>query len=55
MKNNKDIHLETAALLYDKDIKDVDENERSIAKAINFGLLYGQKNITIVEHLNKEK
>jgi DNA polymerase-1 len=38
---NQDIHAQTAALLFDKDVADVTPDERRGAKTINFGLLYG--------------
>lgn len=40
-KNNKDIHLATAAQIFDKNLEDVTPNERSSAKAVNFGIIYG--------------
>lgn len=39
--NGEDIHAKTAALLFTKDIKDVSKSDRSFAKTINFGILYG--------------
>lgn len=44
IKNGHDIHAGTAALVYDKDIKDIDPDgqERDSAKTINFSLVYGQ-------------
>jgi len=40
-RKNEDIHSRTAALLNDKDTKDVLPDERRNAKTINFGLIYG--------------
>lgn len=40
-KNNQDIHSSTAAKINNIDIKDVSEQQRRIAKAINFGIVYG--------------
>ena len=37
----QDIHSRTAALIYEKDDKDISPDERRNAKAINFGLIYG--------------
>ncbi|WP_045216175.1 DNA polymerase I [Desulfonatronovibrio magnus] len=37
----EDIHTRTAGLLFEKDIADVNSDERRKAKTINFGLLYG--------------
>ncbi len=40
-EQDADIHSRTAALLYDKDPSEVSGEERSSAKTINFGLIYG--------------
>jgi DNA polymerase-1 len=40
--NDEDIHAQTAAEVLDIDIKDVSKNDRSQAKTVNFGLMYGQ-------------
>ncbi len=40
-KNNMDIHTNTAALIFNKNIDDVSADERRNAKTINFGLIYG--------------
>jgi len=40
-QDGSDIHSLTASQVLDKDIKDVSKEERSAAKAINFGILYG--------------
>ncbi|MBA3757964.1 DNA polymerase I [Candidatus Saccharibacteria bacterium] len=37
-----DIHIETAALIYGIDSKDVTKQQRYSAKAVNFGIMYGQ-------------
>ena len=37
-----DIHAETAAAIYGIDAKDVSKQQRYSAKAVNFGILYGQ-------------
>lgn len=39
--NNQDIHCITASLVNSKPISEVTEEERSSAKAMNFGLIYG--------------
>jgi len=41
IRKGYDIHKATAALIYNKPYEDVTDNERSAAKAINFGLIYG--------------
>ncbi len=40
-KNDRDIHRETAALVFDLDPKEVTPDIRARAKAINFGIIYG--------------
>ncbi len=40
--DNRDIHTETAALINGIDSKDVTKDMRYAAKAVNFGILYGQ-------------
>lgn len=39
--NNIDIHTNTASILFKKDISEITQNERKIAKTINFGVIYG--------------
>lgn len=41
-KDNKDIHTATAARVYGVDEKDVTFEMRRAAKAVNFGIIYGQ-------------
>ena len=41
-ENGEDIHTATAAKIWDLDPKDVTKDQRRVAKAINFGLLFGQ-------------
>ena len=41
-KENKDIHTATAAKVYGVDEKDVTFDMRRAAKAVNFGIIYGQ-------------
>lgn len=40
-RNNLDVHAATAAKVFGVALEDVDRNQRSGAKAVNFGLLYG--------------
>ncbi len=40
-KQNKDIHTETASLIFDIPKSEVTENERKKAKVVNFGIVYG--------------
>ena len=41
-RNGIDLHRLTAALVLEKEPKDVTKEDRQLAKAVNFGLLYGQ-------------
>jgi DNA polymerase-1 len=41
-RSGVDVHRETAARLLKKGVEDVTKDERQLAKAVNFGLLYGQ-------------
>jgi DNA polymerase-1 len=42
IKNGYDVHQATAAIIFNKPIDEVTDEERSKAKTINFGLIYGQ-------------
>jgi DNA polymerase-1 len=44
IKAGHDVHAATAAILYNKPIEEVTEEERGRGKTINFSLLYGQGN-----------
>lgn len=50
-KNNEDIHSQTAAQVFDIPFKEVTSAQRSYAKAINFGLMYGQSSFGLSEML----
>lgn len=39
LKAKKDLHLETAKVLFEKE--DISKTERSMAKTVNFGVMYG--------------
>ena len=39
--DREDIHSRTASEVFGVDIKDVDKNMRRMAKAVNFGIIYG--------------
>lgn len=51
-KNNVDIHKLTASQIYNISIEDVTESQRSDAKAINFGLIYGKTAYSLAPDLN---
>ena len=40
-RNGEDLHLLTASLVLNKNMKDVNKEERQAAKAVNFGLIFG--------------
>jgi DNA polymerase I-like protein with 3'-5' exonuclease and polymerase domains len=41
-KNGEDLHRQTASIVLGKPLEDVSKEDRQLAKAVNFGLLYGQ-------------
>ncbi len=45
-----DIHTETAASMLKKPVEDVVKEERTLAKAVNFGLIYGAEAETLLEY-----
>jgi DNA polymerase I len=42
-RNNEDVHASTASLVFEVPLKDVTPEMRHKAKAVNFGVLYGQQ------------
>lgn len=50
-KENKDIHTATAAKVYSVEEKDVTYDMRRAAKAVNFGIIYGQSAFGLAENL----
>ncbi|RZK59937.1 MAG: DNA polymerase I [Pedobacter sp.] len=47
-----DIHTATAAKVYGITIEEVDSNQRRNAKAVNFGIIYGQSAFGLSQNLN---
>jgi DNA polymerase-1 len=47
-----DIHTATAAKVYGISIEEVDSNQRRNAKAVNFGIIYGQSAFGLSQNLN---
>ena len=50
--NNVDIHSQTAADILKKDINDITSSDRRIAKAVNFGIIYGISKYGLAENLD---
>ncbi len=51
-KNNEDIHVHTAAAIYNIAVKEVSKEQRQSAKAVNFGIIYGQQAFGLSQELN---
>lgn len=50
-KEGHDIHAFTAAQIFDVALEDIKPNQRSAAKAINFGLVYGMGKYSLAKHI----
>lgn len=50
-KQNQDIHAATAAKVFGVNLEEVDRDMRSKAKAVNFGLMYGQSAFGLADNL----
>ena len=50
--SGKDIHSKTASDIFHKDINDITSRERRIAKAVNFGIIYGISGFGLSENLD---
>ncbi len=51
-KNNEDIHAATAAAIYNIPLQEVTKDQRQSAKAVNFGIIYGQQAFGLSQGLN---
>lgn len=51
-QNGLDIHAATAAKVYGVAIEEVTREQRSAAKAVNFGIIYGQSAFGLAQNLN---
>ncbi|MCB0394135.1 MAG: DNA polymerase I [Bdellovibrionales bacterium] len=54
-KEGLDVHAATASEVFGIDIKDVNSDQRRIAKAVNFGLAYGQSAFGLSETLGIDR
>ena len=50
--NDLDIHSKTASDIFKKDISEITSQERRVAKAVNFGIIYGISSYGLSENLN---
>lgn len=51
-KSGHDIHKATAAKVFNVSLEEVTRNQRSAAKAVNFGIIYGQSAFGLAQNLN---
>ncbi|MEG0854957.1 MAG: DNA polymerase I [Terrisporobacter sp.] len=51
-QNDVDIHTKTASQIFNVDINEVSSKQRSEAKAINFGIVYGKTDFGLSQDLN---
>ena len=51
-KNGQDIHAATAAKVFNVPLEEVTRDQRSSAKAVNFGIIYGQSAFGLAQNLN---
>ncbi len=54
-KNGEDIHAATASKIFGIPLNEVTRTQRGEAKAVNFGIIYGQGAFTLAEQLNKSR
>ncbi|MBL4861532.1 MAG: DNA polymerase I, partial [Crocinitomicaceae bacterium] len=51
-KSGQDIHATTAAKVFNVSLEEVTRDQRSSAKAVNFGIIYGQSAFGLAQNLN---
>ncbi len=51
-REGKDIHAATAANVFNVSLDEVSRDQRSAAKAVNFGIIYGQSAFGLAQNLN---
>jgi len=54
-QRGEDIHKATASKVFNTPLNEVSRAQRSDAKAVNFGIIYGQGAFTLAEQLNKSR
>ena len=54
-RNNEDIHARTAAEVFGEDIKNVSSAQRSKAKAVNFGIVYGISDFGLAKNIHSTR
>ncbi|WP_372744253.1 DNA polymerase I [Lutibacter sp.] len=54
-KKGEDIHAATAAKIFEIPLEEVTRTQRADAKAVNFGIIYGQGAFTLAQQLNKSR
>ncbi len=54
-KRGEDIHAATASKVFGVPLNEVTRSQRSDAKAVNFGIIYGQGAFTMAQQLNKSR
>jgi DNA polymerase-1 len=54
-RQEEDVHQKTASELFEVPLEEVDEKQRRIAKAINFGLMYGKTPFGLAQELKISK
>ncbi len=54
-KRGEDIHAATAAKIFGVALNEVTRTQRGEAKAVNFGIIYGQGAFTLADQLNKTR
>ncbi len=54
-RDGEDVHRATAAEIFGTSLKDVDPEQRRVAKVINFGLIYGMSSFGVAQNLGIDR